>query len=502
MKLVPQYAFDPGTQVSLHGRELIIAQVTANGYEVVDAERQTIEVISFAQWMSYLKMPGTAIEYVQGPLSAAQARLGELRSSANTSEASQQEAMFRFSLCTAMRLHEQQLRDEYGDPSFHLSNNKMNDPENRKSVRNIAQTLFGQRIYLHRRMGEKYKHWEMKSGRCLMDDYRIFLSLPDDVDPLDALVPLNHKKGNRVSRISCRLRELMTEAWEEVGLDSKQPYTSNVYAFLETRVTEENWLRKRNGLGKLVVPSQKTLKAHREMLLSPTEYLMATHGDKYAQNKRGRGSTDLTAASVAEICEIDECKASLVASAKAKDNWENLSSAVQDVLEEIDEEIRKRLVIIVIICVATRMPLAWVISDAPKTEATLAAYRMATRDKHREKIIYGCEGDPVPACGLGMIKNDNGTGLRNVAVKSALLGTGSAVTDVCVNAATHKALGQRALLSTRKALLKKTMDLANEVRGLLKIFGVRLPRTVKHGSFDGLVRPMIEMDDTDALKII
>jgi hypothetical protein len=36
-------------------------------------------------------------------------------------------------------------------------------------------------------------------------------------------------------------------------------------------------------------------------------------------------------------------------------------------------------------------------------------------------------------------------------------------------------------------LLKKTMDLANEVRGLLKIFGVRLPRTVKHGSFDGLV---------------
>ncbi|MEH6831348.1 MAG: hypothetical protein V7661_10950 [Sulfitobacter sp.] len=51
------------------------------------------------------------------------------------------------------------------------------------------------------------------------------------------------------------------------------------------------------------------------------------------------------------------------------------------------------------------------------------------------------------------------------------------------------------LLSTRKALLKKTMDLANEVRGLLKVFGVRLHRTVRHGSFDGLVRPMIEMDD-------
>ena len=52
----------------------------------------------------------------------------------------------------------------------------------------------------------------------------------------------------------------------------------------------------------------------------------------------------------------------------------------------------------------------------------------------------------------------------------------------------REAHGLRALLSTRKALLKKTMDLANEVPGLLKIFGVRLPRTVKHGSFDGLKR--------------
>lgn len=58
-----------------------------------------------------------------------------------------------------------------------------------------------------------------------------------------------------------------------------------------------------------------------------------------------------------------------------------------------------------------------------------------------------------------------------------------------------EAHGLRALLSSRKAFLKKTIDLTNEVRDLLKIFGVRLPRTVKHGSFDALVRPMIEMDE-------
>ena len=62
--------------------------------------------------------------------------------------------------------------------------------------------------------------------------------------------------------------------------------------------------------------------------------------------------------------------------------------------------------------------------------------------------------------------------------------------------------GQRALLSTRKALLKKTMDLASEVRGLLKIFGIRLPKTVKHGSFDDVVRPMILIDDILAHALV
>ncbi|NDR55904.1 IS110 family transposase [Pseudoruegeria sp. M32A2M] len=71
-----------------------------------------------------------------------------------------------------------------------------------------------------------------------------------------------------------------------------------------------------------------------------------------------------------------------------------------------------------------------------------------------------------------------------------------------VHMKSREAHGLRALLSTRKALLKKAMDLANEVRGLLKIFGVRLPRTVKHGSFDGLVRPMIEMDEVLAHAVI
>ena len=44
----------------------------------------------------------------------------------------------------------------------------------------------------------------------------------------------------------------------------------------------------------------------------------------------------------------------------------------------------------------------------------------------------------------------------------------------------------------------KTIDLAHEVRRLLKIFGIRLPESVNYGSLDGVVRPMIELGEVRA----
>ena len=47
----------------------------------------------------------------------------------------------------------------------------------------------------------------------------------------------------------------------------------------------------------------------------------------------------------------------------------------------------------------------------------------------------------------------------------------------------------RALLSSRKAVLKKCIDLENEVRGLFKVFGIKLPASLSHGPFDARVCP-------------
>lgn len=52
----------------------------------------------------------------------------------------------------------------------------------------------------------------------------------------------------------------------------------------------------------------------------------------------------------------------------------------------------------------------------------------------------------------------------------------------------------RALLSSRKAVLRKCIDLENEIRGLFKIFGIKLPAALGHGPFDARVRPLIEED--------
>jgi len=51
------------------------------------------------------------------------------------------------------------------------------------------------------------------------------------------------------------------------------------------------------------------------------------------------------------------------------------------------------------------------------------------------------------------------------------------------------------LLASRKAILKKCSDLENELRGLLRVFGVCLPPRVAHGSFDGKVRQTFAEDE-------
>lgn len=53
----------------------------------------------------------------------------------------------------------------------------------------------------------------------------------------------------------------------------------------------------------------------------------------------------------------------------------------------------------------------------------------------------------------------------------------------------------RALLASRKVIMKKCVDLENELRGLLRVFGTRLASRFGHGSFDAEVRETFAHDE-------
>lgn len=60
----------------------------------------------------------------------------------------------------------------------------------------------------------------------------------------------------------------------------------------------------------------------------------------------------------------------------------------------------------------------------------------------------------------------------------------------------------RTLLTSRRALLKRCIDLENEIRGLLKVFGIRLPSALTHNRFAEMVRPIIEEDEALAFALL
>lgn len=457
MTIAPRYNFAAGTQISLHGRDLVLTKVSNTGYEIVEPISGGVNVIGFAELAELAKSGAMTFENPGIiPHGSASLRLKGLSVAAQLSEDQQKYGRYHHAICVAIKHLQTQRTMIEGRQSFRLSIRELDKVENRKFIRPIVEAVFGERVHLDARSirGGCQKAWFLYKGRTLKKYYDIFEALPDDDDPIAALATLDHLKGNETPRLPWRLKELMTQAWEEVGLDLKATAPANVRAHLEALVNRENKVRALNQLNALVIPSQMALVRHRTELLTPTEYLVATKGERCIRNKRGRGSSDVRALMIAEFCEMDECKPSLVTSAKAKGYWHCLSEDLQLAMKWADEEIRSRFSILVMLDVATRMPLAWVISDQPRAEATLQLLRMATRDKTREKRIYGCEGDPMPALSLGMVRNDNGTGLRNKAVKTALLGVAAANVDVRAFASADKPYVERMFGTTESMLFK------------------------------------------------
>lgn len=444
MTFVPRYNFAPGTEITLFERPMVVTGHDETGYRVTGLDDGIVTVLPHMKFIEYLKQPGAGIDTdLPGTGARLRQRLGGYVTAEALSEDQREKAQIHLAMCRALEAYRDKLRLERGNPNLELSDRLVDRNEARKFIATVTSTISGKKVSVHPARGGRSNDFQIYHGRTMMKYYRFYKDLEPGESPLDALVTLDHLRGNRDGRICDRLRDLMTEAWEAVGLDLKQPAVSNVRKYLETRVSAENERRVRNELSKLVLPSDRTLRDHRDRLLTATELVVATQGLRYARNKRGRGSTDYRALMIGEVGEMDECRISLVTSAKAAGVWERLSDDEKKALEKIEEEIRSRWCILVMLDVASRMPLAWVIAEEPNAEATLALFRMATRDKTREKALYGCTGEPAAPVGLLHVKNDNGTGLRNSTCIKALLGVGSTNSTMRAYASNDKTFVER-----------------------------------------------------------
>ncbi|MBK4214714.1 hypothetical protein JJJ17_02115 [Paracoccus caeni] len=408
-----KYAIPRGARVAAQGLTGAVYPV-GDHYRLVDDATGSQAILSYTEVVQGLNMPGapSRIALMAQTEAAARIRQGGRMYRYQLSEKLRDQIDFRKALMVGIEA----LIAKLG----HVRATDLNRIEHRRFVREIAQQLYTRLpIDIARRGGSVKEVAIMPKGRTMLVYYTRYRESGGDEMSLVDQVWL---RGNRTGHGICdRMRHLMTLALEQAYLDTKKPTIAAALKKLCTLIVQENDLRQQNGQKPFALVDHKTLSRHMKKIGS-TAISIARDGERSVANNRSRGTTDTRALFIGELVEVDECKLSLITVAKKHGFWAALSENDKQALAEIEDVIRTRLYLVLMLDVASRMPLAWVLTDAPSEATTRELIRMATRDKTREKIRYGCECDPLPAIGLACFKADNGTGIRNVGVKQGLLG--------------------------------------------------------------------------------
>lgn len=412
---------EPGTQLTKNGLSHLLYPSPGGTVRAESLETGRQEIWTLQEYLTKSTHPGASQSAGHAHATATLARLrrGKLMHRDQLSPQHRDELDFRKALVFGVEALAAQ-----GQP---VRASNLNVLETRRKILDVARQHYTTRpIGIALRGGSIRLVATMPKGRRLLVYWDRFVQ--SGYDEM-ALVDQTWMRGNRTSRISFRVRELIDQAIDDVALDLKQPNAAAVHRRHESLITLENVKRAANGLEDLRPVSRKTVSDHIQAI-GATALAIARSGERATVNARTRGRTDEHALSVGELVEIDENKISLITITRRVGMWQRLSDEEKTALQKLDAFVKTRLWLVVALDVATRMPLGWVLADAPNAEATLEVLRMATRSKERERIIYGCESDPMPAVGIACVRNDNGVGLRNGAVKTALLGMAAQIVDV------------------------------------------------------------------------
>jgi hypothetical protein len=471
------YHISPGTQITLDGQDLQINGRDEYGYRAVDLKSGTAGHVPFGKFLRAVKDGSIAIggSFDTATVGLAE-RLGGHFMLETLPHAQQQKAQLKLRICQAIEKERNMQRYEKGKPNLKLRLKDYEHPDIRVSIRDEVQRNLD--VYIEVDKIEGSRNVALDGARNLFDMMKIYDALDKDEDRGLALAPADHLRGNRRPRISWDVRELMHSMIEMHVTDLKNPGYVSAHKALKDFIRLENIVRRANEIPELTVPSVSTVRDFHHEMLTPTQHLIATGGKRYAKNNREPGKSDIRALFIGEQIEIDECKISLISRFKVAGKWAGMSAEQKRAVKEADKEIQGRLTLLVAIDVATRMPLGWIITDSPSAEATMELLRMVTRDKTREARKAGCQCVPVDSTGVGLIKNDNGAGLRNGRVKTMLLGLRATVTDVRTYSPIDKPIVER-LFGTLENFLKSFPGYTGNKPGALPGYDA-----MKHGVLD------------------
>ena len=267
-----------------------------------------------------------------------------------------------------------------------------------------------------RRGGKLASGFDVPQGRTLAsyrDVYHRF-----ERNPI-VLADRDRMKGRREPRL-CEWQERFIDYVLNRWHDPKQPKLASVYK-LATKVFHRS---PREMAQVINFPSITTIRT-RAKAISGVVTVIGRGGARHGTNTKGAGSTDVRALGFGEKFETDQYLLSIFTCGDGVVRAEVIDP--KEAPQELaDNEIR-RCWLHVILDIATREVLGWVMSEKADADHSKALLRMATRDKTKEKVRYGCKQDPVPPVRLGLALADNGTATRNADVYAGQLGMGMAV---------------------------------------------------------------------------
>lgn len=233
------------------------------------------------------------------------------------------------------------------------------------------------------------------------------------------LAPRDHLKGNRAARLM-RWQERFIAYTLNTWHSMRKPKLARVYEHAKTA-----FHRTPIELAEAAeFPCITTIRARKDAI-SKVVQALGRGGEEHAANTHGAGSTDVRALAYGEKYEWDQYYISMFTSGDGVLRAKIIDP--DEVPEELEDNEVRRCWLHVIIDIATREILGWIISETADSDHSMALLRMATRDKTKEKIRYGCKHDPAPPVGLGLGVADNGSATRNAAVYAAQLGMGGTV---------------------------------------------------------------------------